>query len=120
MKKIALYISLALALVGGQFISSCSDDKEYPPVIVPEDYGSGKWDNPISVGQVVEGFTGESVWMTGYIVGWIDTGISNAYSVETVKFETPATVSSNMLVAGSHSRRARHHQVRAGAARERL
>ena len=105
MKKIALYISLALALVGGQFISSCSDDKEYPPVIVPEDYGSGKWDNPISVGQVVEGFTGDNVWMTGYIVGWIDTGISNAYTVENVKFETPATVASNMLVAATPDER---------------
>lgn len=101
-RKIATYLSLAaVALAGATVLGSCSDDKDYPPVIIPADYGSGTWDSPMSVNQVIEGAQDPDVWVCGYIVGWIDTGISNAYSAETVKFQTPATVASNIILAAT-------------------
>lgn len=105
MKKLGIYLTLAAAVLAGAGFSSCSDDKDYPPVIVPADYGSGVWDDPMSVSQVIGGAQGSGVWVTGYIVGWIDTGISNAYSEETAKFTTPCTVASNMLMAASPDER---------------
>lgn len=95
---------MAVAL-GTTAFSSCSDDKDYPPVIVPADYGSGSWDDPMSVSQIQAGAEGTDIWITGYIVGWIDTNISNAYTTETAKFTTPCTVASNMLLAASPDER---------------
>lgn len=105
MKKIGIYLSLAAALFGAATLQSCSDEKDYPPVVIPEDYGSGSWDSPVSVNQVVEGTQEPDMWVTGYIVGWIDTNISNAYSAETVKFTTPCTISSNILLAATPDER---------------
>lgn len=106
MKKIAKYMLMAFALAGlSGLLGSCNDDKDYPPVIVPENYGSGTWDSPMSVDQVIAGASGSGAWITGYIVGWVDTGISNAYSEETVKFEVPCTVASNMVMAASPDER---------------
>ena len=106
MKKLGIYLSMALALCGfSATLTSCDDDKDYPPVIVPENYGSGTWDSPMSVDQVIAGATGSDKWVTGYIVGWIDTNISNVYGEETCKFETPATIASNILMAASPDER---------------
>lgn len=104
MKKTGIYLALALAL-GTTAFSSCSDEKDYPPVIVPADYGSGSWDNPMSVSQIQAGAEGTDIWITGYIVGWIDTNISNAYTSENVKFETPCTIASNIVLAASPDER---------------
>lgn len=102
MKKFSIFLSLALSLFLPALLTSCDDDKNYPPVIVPEDYGSGAWNSPISVNQVLGGSDGSGVWMSGYIVGWIDTGISNAYTVENVKFSADnVTVQSNIILAAS-------------------
>lgn len=101
MKKLGIYLSLALSVLLSPMFMSCDDEKNYPPVVIPEDYGSGAWNEPMSVSQVINGSSGTGVWVTGYIVGWLDTNISNAYSVETAKFTVPCTVATNMLMAAT-------------------
>lgn len=63
----------------------------------PVGEGDGKAETPYNVGAVLAGATGTNVWVTGYIVGWID-GMSMA---EGAKFTVPATVTSNILLAAS-------------------
>lgn len=63
----------------------------------PVGEGDGKAETPYNVGAVLAGATGTNVWVTGYIVGWID-GMSMA---EGAKFTVPATVTSNILMAAS-------------------
>ena len=65
----------------------------------------GEWDKPMSILQVIAGSERSGVWVTGYIVGWIDTGISNVYTEETATFTTPCTVASNMLMADNPQER---------------
>ena len=68
--------------------------ESYAPV-APESLGDGTAASPYSVGSVISGATGTGVWVTGYIVGWID-GMSLA---EGAKFSVPATSTSNLLLA---------------------
>ena len=41
------------------------------------------------------------VWVTGYIVGYVDTGIKSFASDESAKFSAPATVATNLLLANT-------------------
>lgn len=41
------------------------------------------------------------VWVTGYIVGYVDTGIKSYASDESAKFTVPAAVATNLLLANS-------------------
>lgn len=60
--------------------------------------GAGSESEPFTVGQVIAGTaTGSSVWVEGYIVGWID---GQVYS-SGVKFNSDAGVQTNLLVAAS-------------------
>lgn len=100
MKKIFTYI--AMAVVALTTLASCNGDYAQPPIVIPEGgLGSGSWDDPMTANQVLEGQTGTDVWMTGYIVGWVNTNISNAYTAETATFSTPCSVASNILIAMS-------------------
>ncbi|MCM1291337.1 MAG: DUF6359 domain-containing protein [Prevotella sp.] len=98
MKKIASYMSLLLmALV---FVA-CNDDFAQPPVVLPEGgLGTGQWDDPYRTSQLANGGKGNGIWVTGYIVGWIDTSGDNfAMDEKTCTFNANATLTSNILMA---------------------
>lgn len=69
--------------------------------------GDGSEAKPYSASQVnamttVTGtnlYTG--VWVTGYIVGYVDTGIKSYATDESAKFTVPAAVATNLLLANS-------------------
>ena len=83
-------------------LASCSEDYAQTPVITPEGgLGDGSAVNPFTATQVLNGTTVRQGWVTGYIVGWVNTGISNALDSQTATFTTPATVASNLLLAAS-------------------
>lgn len=74
------------------------DGTETPDVPeVPGEGGNGTAEAPYTVTQVLGGTTGNGVWVTGYIVGWIsDKGMdSSVFSAE------GATVNTNILLAAS-------------------
>lgn len=70
--------------------------ENYAPVAPPA-AGTGTADDPYSVGAVIEGASGTNVWVTGYIVGWVD-GMTLS---DGATFTTPATSTSNMLLAAT-------------------
>lgn len=91
-------------------LSSCNEDPVLPPVPIPdgglESVGSGSWDNPISTYQAIVGFKdpdGLPVWVTGYIVGWIDTDATASHSLnaESARFTVPTGTETNLLIAQS-------------------
>ncbi len=102
MKKISLYLSmLMLAIVG---LASCNEDFAQPPVITPEGgLGDGSANNPYTATQILNGTQMSNKWVTGYIVGWIDTkgGTDNRFAAETATFTTPCTLASNILIAAN-------------------
>ncbi|MBD5422327.1 MAG: hypothetical protein HDR49_04780 [Bacteroides sp.] len=75
--------------------SDCTDfgGESYAPVIE----GEGTADVPYTVGAVLAGAQGSEVWVTGYIVGWVDGQVLSSGA----KFTVPATVASNILLAAS-------------------
>lgn len=83
MKNFKIFSILTIAL--GLAFGACSGDQELPPISYPNGLdastiGSGTWDDPMSAAQVATGATVEgrsSAWVTGYIVGWIDTDNGN-------------------------------------------
>ena len=101
MRKIGIYLSMLLLAVIG--LASCSEEYAQPPVITPEGgLGDGSSANPYSAKQILDGTKGTDVWVTGYIVGWIDTSSGNlTFNEETATFTAPATLNSNMLIAAS-------------------
>ena len=59
--------------------------------------GAGSESDPFTVGQVIAGTaTGSSVWLEGYIVGWI---ADKTY--DTAQFNADATVQTNLLLAAT-------------------
>ncbi len=99
MRKIFFYISLAIAAIAG--LSSCNGDYAQPPMILPEGgLGEGTAESPKTALQVLNGSnSGETAWVTGYIVGWVNTANSNAFDEQTATFTVPATVNSNLIMA---------------------
>lgn len=97
-------ISALLAVFG---LTACTGDYEQPPVPVPpggiESIGSGEWDSPMGVYQVSLGAVNENLdeapWVSGYIVGWIDTNVSSVMNAATARFDVPATVATNLIMA---------------------
>ncbi|MBD5340243.1 MAG: hypothetical protein HDR94_01565 [Bacteroides sp.] len=69
--------------------------------------GDGSESTPFSASQVNAMSTTNSVnlytdvWVTGYIVGYVDTGIKSYAADESAKFTVPATVATNLLLANS-------------------
>lgn len=70
--------------------------ESYAPV-APEATGAGTAADPYNVGSVLEGAAGTGVWVTGYIVGWID-GMTLSTGAN---FTVPASVNSNILLAAT-------------------
>lgn len=85
--------------------TSCDDELAQPPVNLPEGgIGTGAWDNPMTAYQAHLGTVNDDYptpWVKGYIVGYIDTDISNVLKEETARFSAPATIKTNMLIAVS-------------------
>lgn len=75
--------------------SDCTgfEGESYAPVIE----GEGTADAPYTVGAVLAGAAGSDVWVTGYIVGWVDGQVLSSGA----KFTVPATVASNLLLAAT-------------------
>lgn len=102
MKKNIFYL---VALLAGCLVSlpSCNDDFSQPPVILPEGgIGSGDWDSPMTAYQCRLGAVNDTIptpWVKGYIVGVINTSISNVLSARSAQFEPPFTIATNMLIA---------------------
>lgn len=67
--------------------------------------GTGTKDAPYSAGQVSAMSTSNNVvlysgvWVEGYIVGYVDTGIQTYATAESSKFTAPATLATNLLLA---------------------
>lgn len=102
MKRTVKYIlMLFVGLAAG--LSACSDDYAQPPVILPEGgIGTGAWDNPMTcyqchIGSVNPEFS--EPWVTGYIVGVVNTGIGNVLNSRCAQFEAPFTEQNNLLIA---------------------
>ncbi len=82
MKKILKYIAMGAALLAsGTALSSCDDELAQAPIVQPApEIGDGTWQNPLqtwqaNLGTTVDGRT--SNWVTGYIVGYVDTSDGN-------------------------------------------
>lgn len=82
-----------------QFLFRSPDDctdfegESYAPVME----GSGTAEDPFTVGGVLAGAEGSGVWVTGYIVGWVEGQVLSSGA----HFTVPATVASNVLLAAS-------------------
>lgn len=111
MKKINIIASI-FALFG-LMLTSCDNEQVLPPVSFPEGgsletMGNGNWDNPYRVWQVLlgtdnsdeSGTMRESVWVTGYIVGYISTDNGNSvFNAESAKFTAVGAANTNLLLA---------------------
>lgn len=109
MKKSLLYISALLLGMGA--LASCSNDEVLPPVPTPEGgfetLGDGSWESPYSAYQCLVGSPGEEandVWVTGYIVGWLNTDASPTFSLEEKSARIgeaaiPCSAESNLLLS---------------------
>ncbi len=108
MKNIKIMLgALAVALMG---LTSCDTELAQPPVNLPEGgIGTGAWDNPMTAYQAglgsVNESQGESLWVRGYIVGYVDTGVSNTLNNESATFTVPASVTTNILIASDPTER---------------
>lgn len=73
--------------------NDCTDfgGESYAPVME----GDGSAETPFSVGGVLAGAQGSDMWVTGYIVGWVDGQVISSGA----KFTVPATSKSNLLLA---------------------
>lgn len=100
MKKIASYLTL---LIMALTFAACSDDFSQPPVVLPDGgLGTGQWDDPYRTSQLANGGKGNGIWVTGYIVGWINTeGDNFKMDANTCTFNNKATLTSNILMAVS-------------------
>ena len=108
MKKLNILLS-GLLLCGLGF-TSCDQDQELPPVAFPdggseETVGTGEWDDPFSVWQVLAGVqmneNQAGVWATGYIVGYINTfdGDYAKLREKSAVFSASGAPNSNLLLA---------------------
>lgn len=95
-----------MALTG---LVSCNDDLAQPPVTLPEGgIGTGAWDNPMTAYQAGLGTVNDkysAVWVKGYIVGCVNTGVGNVLKEESADFSVPGAVDTNMLIAADPNER---------------
>lgn len=108
MKKINILLS-ALALCAAT-LTSCDEEKALPPVSYPaggsiEQIGSGAWNDPFYTWQVLAGVemnqNQTGVWVTGYIVGYINTfdGDYAKLREKSAVFSATGAPNSNLLLA---------------------
>lgn len=100
MKNHNIFSMLLLALTA--VMGSCVGNKELPEIVYPgglDKIGTGTWDDPMTVPQ---GSTGATIpgraeaWVSGYIVGWIDTNNGNA-----IMLTSEGAAATNMVLAAS-------------------
>ncbi len=105
-KSIFLMAFAALAFTG------CTGDQALPPINKPEGMGSavlgnGAWNSPMSAYQAAlgtipkdeSGYDMREAWVTGYIVGWVNTEISTANLELAADFTVPAKQATNIMIA---------------------
>lgn len=98
-------IIYALALMAGIGMVSCDNDLAEPPIPTPEggEVGIGTWDAPMTAAQALTGYVNDSIakpWVTGYIVGYINTNVSNTLSAASAGLDPEGcTVNTNMLIS---------------------
>lgn len=108
MKKLNILLSGLLLL--GMGMTSCDNDQELPPVAFPEggnmdNIGAGTWDDPFQVWQVLAGVemsdNQAGVWVTGYIVGYINTfdGDYAKLREKSAEFTAVGAPNSNLMLA---------------------
>lgn len=106
---------LAIAAVLCTGMTACDEEKSLPPIPAPAgsenpemQVGNGKWNNPLSAYQVWTGFGSDdlpTLWVKGYIVGYVDVNVSSTLNDRTARFEVPATVDTNILMAADPDER---------------
>lgn len=88
--------------------TGCKEDLEMPPVSYPdggtaETIGTGAWNDPYSVWQVLAGVDNgdKMVWVTGYIVGYINTfdGDYAKLREKSAVFSASGAPNSNLMLA---------------------
>lgn len=101
MKKSIKYIMMLMVALAG--LSSCDDDLSQPPVILPEGgIGTGAWNSPMTAYQCLIGSVNPDraeVWVTGYIVGVVNTEVGNVLNDRCAQFEGPFGVNTNLIIA---------------------
>lgn len=108
MKK--LNILLSGLLLCGIGLTSCDEYEALPPVTYPdggsaETIGTGEWNDPFSTWQVLAGVemneNQAGVWVTGYIVGYINTfdGDYAKLREKSAVFGTSGAPNSNLMLA---------------------
>lgn len=109
MKRPYRYFGFLAALLPALLLAGCAGDTAVPPVPVPEGIknqdgviGQGTWNVPLtvyqaSIGTLPEGMT--KAWVSGYIVGSVNSDITAAISEASVEWEAPFSKKSNVLLA---------------------
>lgn len=102
-KKIK-YILMSVAVAAlGVGVSSCNEEYAQPPVNMPEGgIGTGTWNNPMTAYQCLIGSVNpdrDEVWVTGYIVGIVNTEVGNVLNERCAQFDAPFGVNTNLLIA---------------------
>ncbi len=90
-------------------LGACNDDLAQPPVTIPEGgIGTGEWNSPAGVYQVLNGYDNPDLsllgcWVRGYIVGTVNTSEETGYILkdETADFTVPTSVNSNLMLAAT-------------------
>ncbi|MDE6295973.1 MAG: hypothetical protein K2M03_07910 [Muribaculaceae bacterium] len=104
MKHTDILLSLALLAMTAVGFTGCSDQAQ-PPVIIPDvdgQIGTGVWDDPMQAWQAALGTTNNDEtlnWVTGYIVGWINTDVSFSMNEKSVVFSSVCNTNTNLVMA---------------------
>lgn len=109
MKKLSIILSV-LAL-SSTLLTSCNESENTPPVAYPDggsasNIGTGAWNDPFQVWQVLAGVETPAdgySWVTGYIVGYINTfdGDYAKLREKSAVFSASGAPNSNLLLASS-------------------
>lgn len=109
-KHIRIFASLAALALAMPMLTSCEGDQAVPPMPLPEglynqegEIGKGTWEIPLTsyqarIGTKPTGMT-DNVWVTGYIVGWVNSDLGATLKQETAMFTAPSSVKSNVLIS---------------------
>ena len=98
-------MAMAPLLLAGA-MGSCGEEAQPPIVmpegIIPEEIGDGTWQKPLQCWQANKGTTVDgrtSNWVTGYIVGTVDTSVSSTMKEESFAIGVPCSSNTNMVIA---------------------
>ncbi len=104
MKSIIKSAALLLTLFGLGTLASCNEDFAQAPLDQPfPEIGDGTYQNPLQTWQAHLGTMPgdrETNWVTGYIIGYINSDITNTMkSAVIADGETPALKNNNVIIA---------------------